>query len=256
LSAAQPNRTDEALVIDAQGGVWFWLLAGATPERRDRCGTFVVGADPQTAAEAQRIATTLGKLAPVTEALPRGNVGLMIEAGGRKHQLAAFGTAERSPELKEALQLIDQLRDQALTQPRSAIQIALRTQAPASIIFEVTSIGSEPITLQFDPESFALFGFDQADANFTWRSLEGDSIGLLDATSLELLDGVLVPANLPPNRRAVAAFNDVLNANPGSYTLTGSVNGQLLLLRPDQPPAPMPNRKFDLTTAQIPWTAH
>lgn len=259
-SGAGPTYVDETLAIDEQGGVWCWLLAAAEPARRDRCGTFRLPPDAAAAREANRLAAALQALPPLSEPLPRGGVALVIGAGGSRHALNAAAGGERDPVIADALRFAEELRPRALAAPLAALQIALEPRSaapgrPAPVMFAVTSLGTEPVRFQFDPDSFAVFGYDAAGRTFTWRAAEGDTMGLLDSETLDLIDGVLIEATMPGGMRALAAFNDALDVEPGSYTLTGSVNGTLALLRPDAPPPPIPNSVFRLTTPPVAWTA-
>jgi hypothetical protein len=259
-TGAGPTYVDETLAIDAQGGIWCWLLAAAEPARRDRCGTFALPADPALAREAGRLAAALRVLPPVSEPLPRGGVALVIDAGGSRHALNATAGGERDPVIVDALRFAEQLRPRALAAPLAALQIALEPRsaapgAPAPVMFAVTSLGAEPVRFQFDPDSFAVFGYDAAGRTFTWRAAEGDTMGLLDSETLDLIDGVLIEATMPGGMRALAAFNNALLAEPGSYTLTGSASGMLALHRPDAPPPPIPNSTFRVTTPPVAWTA-
>jgi hypothetical protein len=255
------SKVDETLAVDERGGVWFWLLAAAEHDRADRAGSFALEPDQATAKEVGQLAAALRELPLVAEELPLGGVSLTIQAGDRGHVLNATSRAARTAVIDEALAVAERLRGRVLASPRAALQIALRAEAapagaPATIHFEVTSIGSEPVRFLIDSGAFAVFGFDEAGETFTWRSVEGETLGLIDEETGDSLEGVLVEATMPGGARGLATFDHAMFAEPGRYTLTGSMNGKIVLIRPDgPPPPPMPNTQFWLTTPRTSWTA-
>jgi hypothetical protein len=255
-AGSRPDQIDDTLVVYDDGSAWLGLLAAARPEYADCAGAFALDPDATLAAEAVRLAAALRGVPPVSEAVPRGGLLLLLDAGEHRHALNPTANPARNPAIAAALQFGADVKQRALAAPLAVIQVALLSPAagaPASLVFAVTSIGREAAHVVFDPRSFAVFGYDAAGATFTWRALEGEATGLVDASD-EYLDGVLGAATLAGGARATATFDGALYADPGDYTLTGSVNGELVLHQPDLPLAALPDRPFRLTTPTVHWS--
>lgn len=254
-AGSRPDQIDDTLVVYDDGSAWLGLLVAANQAHADRAGTFTLGPDAATAAEAARLAAGLRAVPPVSESVPRGGVMLLLDAGDHRHALNPTTSPARDPAIGAALQFLADVKQRALAAPLAAIQVALRAPeagVPATLTFTVTSIGMEPAQVVFDPESFAVFGYDAAGETFTWRALAGEATGLVDEND-EYLDGVLGAATLAGGTRALATFGGALYTDPGDYTLTGSVNGELVLRQPDLPLAALPDRPFRLTTPPVRW---
>jgi hypothetical protein len=255
-AGSRPDQIDDTLVVYDDGSAWLGLLAAARPEHADRAGAFTLGPDAATAQEAARLATALQAVSPVSESAPRGGVLLLLDAGDHRHALNPTTNPARDPAIADALQFCTDVKGRLLAAPLAAIKVALLPPAdgaPATLVFAVASIGTEPAQVVFDPQSFAVFGHDPSGATFTWRALAGEATGLVDASG-EYLDGVLGAATLAGGARATATFDGALFADPGDYTLTGSVNGELVLHQPDLPLAALPDRPFRVTTPPVRWS--
>lgn len=217
---------DEVLALYADGAAWVGVRVAADPDREDRVGTFHATAGQALLDAAVRLAAEVPGLAVPAP----GAVAASAFAGGSRADLVA-GVPGATAEL---LALLDELTARALDQPVATCRFSLgpvATESGPGLALVVTNDGAESALLRLDPATLAV----------EWRdgpAVQGRDavaplpIGLVDRDG-ELLDGIFVPAGIPP--RSSAALTLPLGRLAGSIALA-EIAGWIALRGPGTAP--------------------
>jgi hypothetical protein len=215
FTAALPPRVDRRLEIDADGVVRYrtpW------PEGAAPAGTFGYRLDDAELDTARRLAGALASL-PVPDApseLPQRTVldtSVTASADGttRTHRYGYVARADLAAELREADDFATALTERALDHPLAAVALTVSVQPPipdrgqrGTLRFVFSNPGTESVTFTVDPASL------QAVVGGVEWQLDGRStLGLVGPTGT-FIDGVLLPATLPPGASGTMAFLDAV----------------------------------------------
>lgn len=189
---------DETMALMSDGTTWLWVLAAADDHRPDTVGTYRVALRDDPLTDARRLAAALASAGPEA---PADHPFVVLCEGQAFARVLVPGAAAGHD--AEALALFEDLARAALDRPLAAARVgvavtgAAGTVAGASTVaLMVASIGSEPVELRLDPDTFAVL-LETPDGETRWEPLPRPAIGLVDVTA-SLLDGLHASATIPP----------------------------------------------------------
>jgi len=252
----QPIQIEEALCVYPDGSLWYWSLAAAAADRRNRVGTFVAALDSSAQQRSRQVVADLLALKPLpAPATPSGTaVTITVLSNGRQQAHTYYQGSGIPGPLQSTHQLIQELLVEAENSPYSVLRVTTRADAfpptapTANGIFLFDNPGTQPVAFTLEANAFILSGTLRSGQTFGPQNLGRPVIGLTDSTG-KSHGGIYSPARFAPGERAALSFLDAIQAGPAQIgTVSGKAEGVITLRYPGSEPAPLPEDRFMLNT--------